>query len=226
VDALQEVLDRHLGPVGVPGVVVLIAHGAAVRTAAAGPADVENGVPVRRDPIVRLASITEPNVAAAAMQLVHDGRLTLGRPDRAVAARARRTAGSCAPPTGRSRTPDVLRERLFEPLSVVDTDFEVPADKRARLVCRYSNNADGTSTWPTAATGADPRVRPSPPVAPAWFSPSTTGAASAGCCSTAAASVPTSTHGGTVAVLLTQRDMTGPSAPAIMRALWQVASTA
>ena len=38
--------------------------------------------------------------------------------------------------TGQS-LPDFMRERIFEPLGMVDTDFFVPADKMPRLATLY-----------------------------------------------------------------------------------------
>src|SRR3954471_10262088 len=80
MDALQQVLERHVGPDGVPGAVGLIAHGADVHTAAAGMGDLAHDVPVARDSIFRLASITKPIVAAAVMQLIDDDRIALDDP--------------------------------------------------------------------------------------------------------------------------------------------------
>jgi len=185
--------------------------------------------------------------------------------------------------------PDVLKERLLEPLSMVDTDFEVPAAKRDRFVCRYGNGPDGKpvlfdapdghwSKRPVFASGGaglvstvddwyafgwmllnkgrfgdrqilseqavaqmtSDQLTPAQrkgsglflegqswgfggsvdvdPVNP-WNTPGRYGWV--GGTGTAAHIDPTR---GMVAVLLTQRDMTGPTSPAIMRDFWQVAS--
>ncbi|HEY2832444.1 MAG TPA: serine hydrolase, partial [Sporichthyaceae bacterium] len=185
--------------------------------------------------------------------------------------------------------PDVLKERLLEPLSMVDTDFEVPAAKRDRFVCRYGNGPDGKpvlfdapdghwSKRPAFASGGaglvstvgdwyafgwmllnkgrfgdrqilseqavvqmtsdqlTPDQRKNSglfldgqswgfggsvdvdPVNP-WNTPGRYGWV--GGTGTSAHIDPVR---GTVAVLLTQRDMTGPKAPAVMRDFWQVAA--
>jgi len=380
MDELHATLERQVGPDGVPGAVALLAHGADVRTAVVGLADVENDVPMMRDSIFRLASITKPIVAAAVLHLIDEGRFTLDDPiaewlpelahprvvrtadgpledtvpaerqatvrdlltftagwgfgeqfDVPVVARLFQTVhahilepqllpapadwlaalaeipmlaqpgeawlyNTCSDIQGLliervtdQALPDVLRERLFEPLSMVDTDFEVPADKRDRFVCRYANNPDGTthladapdghwSKRPAFASGGaglvstvddwyafawmllnrgrfgdrqilsehavvqmtsdqlTPRQRKGSglflegqswgfggsvdvdPINP-WNAPGRYGWV--GGTGTCAHIDPTR---GTVAVLLTQRDMNGPTAPAIMRDFWQLAS--
>ncbi|MFG2118109.1 serine hydrolase domain-containing protein [Streptomyces sp. NPDC048710] len=45
--------------------------------------------------------------------------------------------------SGRS-LPEFLAERVFEPLGMTDTSFEVPADKRARFTTYYRRGAGGT----------------------------------------------------------------------------------
>jgi CubicO group peptidase (beta-lactamase class C family) len=380
MDELRAVLERHVGPDGVPGAVALIARGADVHTATVGLADVENDVPMMRDSIFRLASITKPVVAAAVLHLVDDGRLALDDPigtwlpeladprvvrtpdgpledtvpadrqatvrelltftagwgfgekfDLPVVAALFRTVhahilepqllpapadwlaalaeipmlhqpgeawlyNTCSDIQGvlvervtGQALPDVLRERLFEPLSMVDTDFEVPADKRDRFVCRYANNPDGTthladgpdghwSKRPAFASGGaglvstvddwyafgwmllnrgrfgdrqilsedavaqmtSDQLTPDQrrgsnlflegqswgfggsvdvdPVNP-WNTPGRYGWV--GGTGTSAHIDPVR---GTVAVLLTQRDMTGPTAPPIMRDFWRLAA--
>ena len=73
---LQSLVDDGL----VPGAVGLVARGDDVEVAAAGAMDVEGASPMTPDSIFRVASITKPITAAAAMLLVEDGLLRLGDP--------------------------------------------------------------------------------------------------------------------------------------------------
>lgn len=60
-----------------PGALALVARGDMVHVEAAGFQDREAGTPMRRDTIVRIASMTKPILAAAAMLLVEDARIGL-----------------------------------------------------------------------------------------------------------------------------------------------------
>ena len=61
----------------VPGLVALAADGNDVEVVAVGQHDVEGTVPMTRDTVFRVASITKPIIAALTMMLVEDGRLAL-----------------------------------------------------------------------------------------------------------------------------------------------------
>src|SRR5262245_40113712 len=64
----------------VPGLVALAARGEAVHVEAIGVQDLANGVPMRTDSIFRIASMTKPIAAAAALMLVEEARLRLDEP--------------------------------------------------------------------------------------------------------------------------------------------------
>ena len=81
LDRLHELMTGHVEHGGVPGVVTVVSrrgevHVDAVGTKAAGGA----GGPVQRDTIFRIASMTKPVTAVAAMILVEEGRLRLDEP--------------------------------------------------------------------------------------------------------------------------------------------------
>jgi CubicO group peptidase (beta-lactamase class C family) len=77
---LRDVLEQHSGPGSAPGAVGLVARGDRVEVQAVGSADAEGRIPMARDSIFRIASITKPIIAAAAMLLVQDGRMQLADP--------------------------------------------------------------------------------------------------------------------------------------------------
>ncbi len=52
--------------------------------------------------------------------------------------------------------PDFMREHIFAPLGMNDTDFYVPSDKRARFATNYEDNAQGQLV-PVAAGGGAPK---------------------------------------------------------------------
>ena len=76
--ALDATLAAHVGD-GLPGLVTLVARGADVHVTVAGARDF-GGPPMQRDTIFRIASMTKPVAAAAAMILVEDGRVALDEP--------------------------------------------------------------------------------------------------------------------------------------------------
>ncbi|WP_327269041.1 beta-lactamase family protein [Streptomyces sp. NBC_01218] len=77
---LRAFLDPYVARGAVPGAVALVARGDRVEVAAAGSSDTGGTVPMARDTIFRIASLTKPIVAAATMTLIDEGRLTPGHP--------------------------------------------------------------------------------------------------------------------------------------------------
>ncbi|MDB5393762.1 MAG: beta-lactamase [Rhodospirillales bacterium] len=75
-DAMQGFVDRG----EVAGLVALIARGDTVHVETRGVQDLTSGVPMARDTIFRIASMTKPIAAAAAMTLVEEGKLNLDSP--------------------------------------------------------------------------------------------------------------------------------------------------
>jgi CubicO group peptidase (beta-lactamase class C family) len=64
----------------VAGVVTLLSRRGAVHAEAIGAQDLATGMPIRRDTIFRIASMTKPVTAAAAMILVEEAKLRLDEP--------------------------------------------------------------------------------------------------------------------------------------------------
>ncbi|MBO2445524.1 beta-lactamase family protein [Actinomadura barringtoniae] len=77
---LHDVLQRYVDDRTLPGAVGLVARGDRVEVATAGSADLERGIPMARDSIFRIASITKPITATAVMMLVEEGRIALDDP--------------------------------------------------------------------------------------------------------------------------------------------------
>ncbi|MFF3637399.1 serine hydrolase [Streptomyces sp. NPDC002250] len=71
---LHDLLEAHVGAGTVPGAVGVVARGDRVEIAAVGSQDVGGSVPMARDSIFRVASITKSVTAAALLILVEEGR--------------------------------------------------------------------------------------------------------------------------------------------------------
>jgi CubicO group peptidase (beta-lactamase class C family) len=75
-EQLREVAERHVGAGSVPGLVVLMAHGDEVHVEALGRLAVD-GPPIARDSLFRIASVTKPITAAAALAVIEAGLVGL-----------------------------------------------------------------------------------------------------------------------------------------------------
>jgi len=76
---MHDVVARHVGE-RMPGLVTLVSRGGETHADAIGKLSFEDDAPMRRDAIFRIASMTKPVTAAAAMILVEDGVLRLDDP--------------------------------------------------------------------------------------------------------------------------------------------------
>ena len=77
---MSEVLRAQVDRGAVAGVVALVARREAVHVEAIGVQDIASGAPMRRDTIFRIASMTKPITAAAAMILAEEARIRLDDP--------------------------------------------------------------------------------------------------------------------------------------------------
>jgi CubicO group peptidase (beta-lactamase class C family) len=77
---LQELLEAHVAWGSAQGMVAVVAQGADAEVLTAGRMALDGEEPMRRDAIFRIASMTKPVTAVAAMMLVEDGRLRLDEP--------------------------------------------------------------------------------------------------------------------------------------------------
>ena len=77
---MHDSMSRHVESGYVPGLVTLVARRGEVHVDAIGTQDVGGTAPMRRDTIFRIASLTKPITAAAAMMLVEECKLRLDDP--------------------------------------------------------------------------------------------------------------------------------------------------
>ena len=77
---MHDAMARHVERGEVPGVVTAISRGGEVHVDAIGARTVGRAAPVQRDTIFRIASMTKPVTAVAAMILVEECRLRLDEP--------------------------------------------------------------------------------------------------------------------------------------------------
>lgn len=77
---MAEVLGGYVDSGKAPGIVALTSRRDSIHVEAIGKADLVSGTPMRRDTIFRLASMTKPVTAVAAMILVEETKLRLDDP--------------------------------------------------------------------------------------------------------------------------------------------------
>jgi CubicO group peptidase (beta-lactamase class C family) len=77
---LRTTLETYVQSGSLPGAVALLARGEQLEVLTVGSQGLEHEAPMARDTLFRIASITKPIAAAAAMLLVEDGRIQLDDP--------------------------------------------------------------------------------------------------------------------------------------------------
>jgi CubicO group peptidase (beta-lactamase class C family) len=80
LDRMHDVMAGHVERGNVPGIVTLVSRRGEVHVDALGTMAVDGSAPMQRDTIFRIASVTKPIVAVAAMILVEECRLRLDDP--------------------------------------------------------------------------------------------------------------------------------------------------
>jgi CubicO group peptidase (beta-lactamase class C family) len=76
---MHDVMACHVGE-RMPGLVALVSRGGATHADAIGKLSFEDDAPMRRGAIFRIASMTKPITAVAAMMLIEEGKLKLDEP--------------------------------------------------------------------------------------------------------------------------------------------------
>ena len=77
---VRRTLESHIELGSLPGAVALVSRKGEVHVEAVGTQAVGSSIPMRRDTLFRIASMTKPVVAAAAMTLIEEGQLRLDDP--------------------------------------------------------------------------------------------------------------------------------------------------
>ena len=77
---MHDVMAGHVASGRLPGLVTLVSRGGETHVDAVGTLAFGASAPMRRDTIFRIASLSKPITAAAAMMLVEDGKLRLDDP--------------------------------------------------------------------------------------------------------------------------------------------------
>ncbi|MFF8243571.1 serine hydrolase domain-containing protein [Streptomyces griseus] len=130
---LLDLLDAHIAEGSMPGAVALVARDGRTEVATAGTAGLAGSAPMRRDSVFRIASVTKPIVAAAAMTLVEDGLIAPADP---VAAWLPELSAPLVVRTPQSPVDDVVP--ALRPITLLDlltfragygipSDFSLPA---------------------------------------------------------------------------------------------------
>ncbi|MDH6575962.1 serine hydrolase domain-containing protein [Kitasatospora sp. MAP5-34] len=91
---MHDIMTAHVERGELPGLVTLVSRHGEVYVDAIGSLAVDGAEPMRRDTVFRIASMTKPVTAAAAMMLVEECRLRAGRAGRPAAARVGRPQGA------------------------------------------------------------------------------------------------------------------------------------
>ncbi|MEU7529429.1 serine hydrolase domain-containing protein [Saccharothrix sp. NPDC042600] len=148
---LRDVLSRHVEVGTVPGLVALVGRGDDVHVEALGSPHEGGGAPMRRDTLFRMASLTKPVTAAAAMVLVEECRLRLDDPvetwlpelaDRRVVTRVDAPLDDTVPAVRPITVRDLLT--LTPGFGLVFTPGPLQA-----AMAELGVVGDGTAAWPT-----------------------------------------------------------------------------
>jgi CubicO group peptidase (beta-lactamase class C family) len=139
--ALHEAMAARVGRGEFPGIVTVVARGDDVRVDAIGTTHFGGDVPMRRETPFRIASMTKPVVAAAAMSLIEDDLIDLEEPvqrllpelaDRRVLVRHDAELDDTVPAHRPITVDDLLTLRMGWGL-IVEPEFDppVPINRRA-----------------------------------------------------------------------------------------------
>ncbi|MBP2324570.1 CubicO group peptidase (beta-lactamase class C family) [Kibdelosporangium banguiense] len=159
---MHDVLARHVESGIAPGLVALVSRGDETHVEAMGTLHAGGSTPMRRDTIFRMASLTKPVTAAAAMILVEECRLRLDDPvetwlpelaDRQVLTRIDASLQDTVPARRSITVRDLLTLTFGFGLVLAPPDtYPIQVAIRELGIV-----GDGTSGWPT--TGPDEWIK-------------------------------------------------------------------
>jgi CubicO group peptidase (beta-lactamase class C family) len=135
LERLQSVLDEHAAKRAIPGMVGVVGCGGERHVLVAGHMSFDGTLPMRRDAIFRIASMTKPFTAVAALMLADEGKLRLDEPvDRLLpelgGLRVLRTLGSTPDDTVPMKRPITVKDLLTFRLGWgVQFDPELPIQR-------------------------------------------------------------------------------------------------
>ncbi|MGV9273342.1 serine hydrolase domain-containing protein [Streptomyces griseosporeus] len=148
---LYETLRRRVDDGTVPGAVALVARGDDVEAVAVGSADADGSVPLTRESVFRIASITKPIMAAGLLTLVEEGRVALDAPiaewlPELAKPRVVRTPSSPVDDTVPAARPVTVEDLLASrPGWGLPSDFSLPA---AKALWQVQDHSRPFRSWP------------------------------------------------------------------------------
>jgi CubicO group peptidase (beta-lactamase class C family) len=148
---LYETLRRRVDDGTVPGAVALVARGDDAEVVAVGSADADGTVPLTRESLFRIASITKPIMAAGLLTLVEEGRVALDAPiaewlPELAKPRVVRTPSSPVDDTVPAARPVTVEDLLASrPGWGLPSDFSLPA---AKALWQVQDHSRPFRSWP------------------------------------------------------------------------------
>ena len=155
LDRMHEVMSGYVKRGELPGLVLLLSRKGAVHFDAIGTMSLDGREPMRRDTIFRIASLSKPVVAAAALILIEECKLRLDEPidrllpelaNRKVLKRWTGRSTTLSRPTGQSRSATCLRFGWGSASSCASRHLSDPEVRG-----RAANQNGTTAAGPTAS---------------------------------------------------------------------------
>lgn len=134
---LQNVLQDSVNQGQLSGAAVLVHRHGQTQHAIAGSRDIENNLPIERDTIFRIASMTKPITSVAALMLVDQGRIALDEPISRVAPEFTAMRVLRSPDGPLDDTEPAARPITFEDLLTHRAGFTYADFQRGPVVAAY-----------------------------------------------------------------------------------------
>lgn len=145
LDHIATVLNAYVDAGALAGAATLVWRaGDVVQSAAVGWRDVEAEMPVERDTLFRIASMTKPITSAAALMLVEEGRIALGNSIARWAPEFAEMRVLCSPNGGLDDTVPAARQITFEDLLTHRSGLTYADFQTGPIVDAYARALGGT----------------------------------------------------------------------------------